>query len=35
MRECIRAIQKIIPKPVATDLDDVGDVPGEEEQYWW
>jgi len=28
MRERIRAIQKIIPKPVAMDLDDVGDAPG-------
>jgi len=28
MHERIRAIQKIIPKPVATDLDDVGNVPG-------
>jgi hypothetical protein len=28
MRGCIRAIHKIIPKPVATDLDDVGNVPG-------
>jgi len=28
MCERIRAIQKIIPKPIATDLDDVGDGPG-------
>jgi len=28
IRGRICAIQKIIPKPIATDLDDVGDVPG-------
>ncbi len=28
MRECNRAVRKAILKPVVTDLDDAGDVPG-------
>ncbi len=28
MHDCNRAVRKSIPKPVATDLDDAGDVPG-------
>ncbi len=28
MRERNRAVRKAIPKPIATDLDDAGNVPG-------
>ena len=28
MGDCSRAVRQSIPKPVATDLDDAGDVPG-------
>ena len=28
MRDCNRAVKKSITRPVATDVDDVGDVPG-------
>ncbi len=28
MRECNHAVRKAIPKPVAMDLDDAGNVPG-------
>jgi len=28
MRDCNRAVRKFIPPPVATDVDDAGEVPG-------